>query len=110
MLQLKADKAGVALINDVPPGIKLWPTRRAIRQVALKPRDHAVKFTPAGGFVRASIKLGPKGELGLQVRDTGRGIPAEDLEKVFENFARAVMTSWRQKTAERVSVCRSCAA
>jgi len=89
MLQLKADKAGVSLVNDVPPGIKLWADRRAIRQVALNLATNAVKFTPAGGFVRASVKLGPKGELGLQVRDTGRGIQAEDLEKVFENFGQS---------------------
>lgn len=46
---------------------------------------NAVNFSPAGGRVR--VLLGQDGEhLLLQVEDQGPGIPAEDLERVFERF------------------------
>lgn len=47
--------------------------------------DNALKFTPARGLVRVSIR--PDGEgLGLEVADTGRGIPAERLEHIFDRY------------------------
>lgn len=49
---------------------------------------NAVKFTPAGGRVTAS--LGHDGERALlTVADTGIGIPAEDLDTVFQRFYRS---------------------
>lgn len=51
---------------------------------------NALKFTPAGGRIR--ISLGSRGdekqktEAFIEVRDTGIGIPAEALDKIFERF------------------------
>jgi len=47
--------------------------------------DNAVKFTPAAGLVECSLRL-EAGQLRIEVRDTGRGIPAEMQDKVFERF------------------------
>ena len=47
--------------------------------------DNAVKFTPAAGLVECSLGL-EAGHLCIEVRDTGRGIPAEMQDKVFERF------------------------
>jgi len=48
---------------------------------------NAIKFTPDGGriWVQAS-RL--DGDIMLEVGDTGRGIPPEDLPRVFERFFR----------------------
>ncbi len=50
--------------------------------------DNAVKFTPAGGQVRVSI-TGDEATLEIRVADTGPGLPAGALDRVFERFYRA---------------------
>ncbi len=50
--------------------------------------SNAVKFTEAGGTVSVGASLEPDGRLLLFVRDTGIGIPEEDIERVFEPFTQ----------------------
>ncbi|MGA9774788.1 MAG: HAMP domain-containing sensor histidine kinase [Candidatus Dormiibacterota bacterium] len=58
-----------------------------ITQVITNLVGNALAYTPAGGAVEvAAIRQGPWAE--LQVRDTGRGLSAEDQERVFERFYR----------------------
>lgn len=46
--------------------------------------DNAAKFGPPGGVVRISLR-----DKELRVRDSGPGIPAEDLDRVFDRFYRS---------------------
>jgi signal transduction histidine kinase len=55
--------------------------------------NNATKFTPEGGIVRVAASLkeqeGQRGEdrwVELRVSDTGSGIPAEELERIFTKF------------------------
>jgi signal transduction histidine kinase len=50
--------------------------------------DNALKFTPAGGTVRLSLRRAPDGPV-LEVRDTGVGIPADERELVTQRFYRS---------------------
>jgi two-component system phosphate regulon sensor histidine kinase PhoR len=50
--------------------------------------NNAIKFTPRGGHVGASIKK-QGDEAVIQISDTGRGIPTEELEHVFVKFFRS---------------------
>ena len=49
--------------------------------------DNAVRFTPCGGHVDVGIYR-EGDEAILQIEDTGPGIPAEDLDRIFEPFVR----------------------
>ena len=58
---------------------------RRIRQVIFNLLSNAVKFTPAGGPVDVSAAR-VNGEVSVSVADTGPGIAAEDLDRIFEEF------------------------
>lgn len=58
-----------------------------IKLVAQNFIDNAIKYTPAGGGVRVSLKCLKK-EIEFSVKDTGVGIPKDQQERVFIKFFR----------------------
>lgn len=62
--------------------------RRLLDLVLKNLVENAIKFTPAGGTVSVELRPGtePQAPVVLTVSDTGCGIPAEHLERVFERF------------------------
>lgn len=84
--QAKSIDLRVELDAD-PPMVEVDP--RAFRQILLNLLTNAVKFTPAGGRVRVTADRAGGGELTIRVADTGVGIPADALERVFAPFERA---------------------
>jgi signal transduction histidine kinase len=64
---------------------RLNADRDQMRQLALHLASNAVKFTPEGGVVTLVLK-GNAREITLCVEDTGLGIPAQALERVFDRF------------------------
>jgi signal transduction histidine kinase len=73
------------LPDDVPP---VRADERRLQQVLNQLLSNAVKFTDAGGTVSIGGSLDADGSLVLSVRDSGIGIPEEDLERVFEPFTQ----------------------
>ncbi len=68
--------------------LELVADRDQIAQIVMNLLSNAVKFTPTGGRVTlTAVRDGD--ELRLAVADTGRGIPPEELDRVFEKFYRA---------------------
>jgi two-component system sensor histidine kinase SenX3 len=49
--------------------------------------DNAIRYSPDGGEVRATLAA-RDGQAELRIADTGLGIPARDLDRVFERFYR----------------------
>jgi heavy metal sensor kinase len=58
-----------------------------LRQAVANLLDNAVKYTPAGGHVEVAVKR-MASQVVVSVRDTGIGIPAEDLPRVWERLYR----------------------
>jgi len=58
-----------------------------LRQAVANLLDNAVKYTPAGGSVQVGVRAA-NGRALITVRDTGPGIPREDLARVWERLYR----------------------
>ena len=64
------------------PALEIDPTR--IRQVVLNLISNAQRFTPRGAIRLSAVRAGD--EVIISVSDTGAGIPADKLPRVFEEF------------------------
>ncbi len=73
------------LPDDLPA---LRADERRLQQVLNHLLSNAVKFTEAGGAVSVGASREADGRLLLFVRDTGIGIAAADMERVFEPFTQ----------------------
>jgi signal transduction histidine kinase/CheY-like chemotaxis protein len=88
-LRVMAHDKGIALeqetADDMPRALSLDAFR--VRQVLINLLGNAIKFTAQGKVIlRAQWAAG---ELRCEVEDTGPGMPADSLERIFEPFQRA---------------------
>jgi two-component system sensor histidine kinase BaeS len=84
----QADAAHVTLSSDVAANLEpvdLDPAR--IRSVLGNLLSNAIRHTPSGGSVKVAVYSSGDGAV-LTVTDTGEGIPAELLPRVFERFVK----------------------
>jgi signal transduction histidine kinase/DNA-binding response OmpR family regulator/streptogramin lyase len=80
-----ADRKGIRLTVDTPQPLPGAFDADAIEKILTNLLSNAIKFTPSGGAVHVSVaKL--NGSPRLLVRDTGPGIPADQIDRVFERF------------------------
>ena len=99
--ELAADYAPVAEASDIEltlakPGElpSFQGDRRRVRQIMENLVGNAIKYTPAGGSIELSAERAEQfhgrggGWIGLHVNDTGPGIPADQIESVFDEFVR----------------------
>jgi signal transduction histidine kinase len=83
-----AEERGVSLVAAVPSRqVPLRFDRERIVQLVTNLVGNGLKFTPRGGEV--DVELQDAGdEVLLEVRDTGPGIPEQELPRIFERFYR----------------------
>lgn len=93
--QLRAREKGVELSVDVAHGL---PYAEAdigmIERVLDNLIDNAIQHTPDGGTIRLSL-VSHGDQVTVQVADSGRGIPANDLPHIFDRFYRKTSGDWR---------------
>ena len=88
LAQLANRLAGRPLIVDAPADLPLVQIDFALMtQVLVNLIDNALKFSPADALVEFHA-CSSDGRLEIEVADRGIGIPAEDLERVFDKFYR----------------------
>ena len=84
-----AEAKGVVL--ELPPTlpakVKLEGNAQRLEQVFTNLLENAIKYTPSGGKVEVRLRVDAR-EATYEVRDTGIGIPAAALPRVFERFYR----------------------
>jgi two-component system cell cycle sensor histidine kinase PleC len=93
----QASEAGLTLSSSASPdGLKLLADERAFHQIVSNLLSNAVKFTPAGGKIMVRLALVDDGAM-LSVRDTGCGIPADQLPAIFQPFEQSASGYGRAK-------------
>ena len=83
---LLAEDAQVSLVRE--GSAKTAGDRGMLRRALSNLLDNALRFTPAGGQVRVRIVEGARG-VTLTVENSGEGIPADVLPRLFDRFYRA---------------------
>lgn len=79
-------KKGLSFLQEPPKGdLRVHADPEKLRQILLNLVGNAIKFTPTGGQI--SVGAAREGEAArIWVADTGIGIPAEKVDRVFEPF------------------------
>jgi PAS domain S-box-containing protein len=87
LLAPRAHGKGIEISALVAPGVprQVLGDGDRLRQVLVNLAGNAVKFTDAGG-VGVVVSCGEPGEIAIEVRDTGPGIPADRIPAIFEEF------------------------
>lgn len=91
----QAVRAGIKLTATIEPNLFAMASADQLQQAVLNLVDNAIKYTPSGGSVHVAAR-GKPSELSISVHDTGIGIAAEHLPRLFERFYRVDKARSRQ--------------
>ena len=86
-LCLLAEDKGVNISCEAAQRVSVQGNASRIKQVIVNLLDNAIKYTPANGRVKLTVQA-DHGKAVVEVADTGIGIPAEALPRVFDRFFR----------------------
>jgi two-component system phosphate regulon sensor histidine kinase PhoR len=88
-MRLQAERAGVNLTVETATSSMVEADAARLEQVLVNLIHNAVKFTRRGGAVTLSVRTDADREsVVFSLRDSGVGIPVDDLPRIFERFYR----------------------
>jgi signal transduction histidine kinase len=87
LFQAIAEDKGVSLVVDLPQSCRIQGDLQRLQRVVANLLDNALKYTSCGGSI--SIRLVDESQrIYLSITDTGVGISAQELPKIFQRFYR----------------------
>jgi heavy metal sensor kinase len=93
--QILAEAAGVRFTTDLPPTCAAVAEPQALRRLFVILIDNAIKYTAMGGTVCVAMIVDGAQAI-IEVRDTGVGIAASEVSRIFERFYRVGTDRSRQ--------------
>ena len=81
----RLERGQVRLELQAEPNLRLSGNAFLLEQAVSNLLDNAIEFSPAGGVIELSARL-VEGQLRIEVRDRGPGVPDFALPRVFERF------------------------
>jgi len=90
-------------------GVSVWADPDRILQTLNNLISNAIKFSPPGSEIHLTARNLDENEALIEVRDQGRGIPADKLEHIFERFQQGDASDSRALggTGLGLAICRS---
>lgn len=112
MFQAVAEERGLTLEFQARMPIIARGDSQQLRQLVTNLIDNAIKFTPRGGKVSVRLRHDPGEDIvRMAVQDSGIGISAQDLPRIFDRFYRADKSRQRGTDAQGsglgLSICQS---
>ncbi|HEY9639912.1 MAG TPA: ATP-binding protein [Coleofasciculaceae cyanobacterium] len=109
-MQAMAQQQGITLVTQAED-IAIWADADYILQTLTNLLSNAIKFSHPGGTVWLTATPStapPCPEVIFRVRDQGKGIPADQLERIFERFQQVNVSDSRKKggTGLGLTICR----
>jgi two-component system, cell cycle sensor histidine kinase PleC len=99
MLDMRARAKQISLTAQVDRHLpRIWADERSLRQIIINLLANGIKFTPEGGDVTVKVGWTANGGQYIAIKDTGPGIPEDEIPTVMETFGRG---SNAIKTAEQ---------
>ena len=82
--------AEAIVLEPIPGAVRIHTTGipEDLRTAVLNLLDNAVKYSPGGVHVRCSLAITPYTWATLRITDTGLGVPANQLKRIFKRFYR----------------------
>lgn len=98
LMKLRAESKGLEIVENFDETLpQIQADERAVRQICLNLLSNALKFTPRGGKIALKVARASDGGQLISVRDTGPGIPKDEIPKVMQAFGQG---SLAHETAE----------
>lgn len=87
LVREKLKEKGLSLTTEyATDDLMVRADRGKILQVLINLLSNAIKFNREGGRIGIRVSAGERGSLGVEIRDTGIGIPSEERDRIFERF------------------------
>jgi two-component system sensor histidine kinase KdpD len=106
LTRLRSRLADYAILTDIPASRPMVHMDAVlVEQVLVNLLDNAAKYSPRGSQIEVGFRQRAE-FLDVWVADCGRGIPAEDLQRVFEKFFRVQRPDGITGTGLGLSICK----